>query len=54
MDKLQITGVVVPSVWHHMQCGYCGRFFAVEDAPAERDRWYCSWCGTEQTMRAPE
>lgn len=44
-------GTVVPSVWHHMQCGHCHRFFAVEDAPAGRNKWYCPWCGDSQEMR---
>jgi sarcosine oxidase delta subunit len=44
-------GIVVPSVWHHMQCRDCLRFFAVEDAPASRKHWHCPWCGDHQEMR---
>lgn len=32
----------------HYNCGRCDKWFSIGDAPSDRTRWTCPWCGLEQ------
>jgi transcription elongation factor Elf1 len=34
----------------HFQCGHCQKWWAIGDAPLSRQKWYCPWCGKEQSV----
>ena len=38
----------------HFTCGKCGMWFAIGDAPEDRDDWYCPWCGKSQNFKIDE
>ncbi len=35
----------------HFACGACGKWWTIGDAPKQRTRWYCPWCGERVTAR---
>lgn len=38
----------------HFTCGACGKWFAIGDAPEDRNEWSCPWCGKEQVFKMDE
>ena len=38
----------------HFTCGMCGKWFAIGDAPKDRNTWSCPWCGIEQAFTPDE
>lgn len=34
----------------HFNCGACGKWWSVGDAPPDKTLWYCPWCGQMQTV----
>ncbi|MFA6552361.1 MAG: hypothetical protein WCT19_02560 [Candidatus Paceibacterota bacterium] len=32
---------------HHFQCMFCKKWWSVGDAPEEKEKWWCPWCGKE-------
>jgi hypothetical protein len=30
---------------HHFRCPGCDRWWTIGDAPDDRSRWCCPWCG---------
>ena len=30
---------------HHFSCKDCKKWWSIGDAPSEKDKWYCPWCG---------
>lgn len=34
----------------HFNCGACGKWWSVGDAPVEKTNWFCPWCGHEQQI----
>ena len=33
---------------HHFSCGSCEKWWTIGDAPANKNEWFCPWCGTKQ------
>ena len=29
----------------HFQCGRCKKWWTIGDAPKEKKKWFCPWCG---------
>lgn len=36
---------------HHFQCIFCNKWWSVGDAPDDKDKWFCPWCGKENTYK---
>ncbi len=34
----------------HFHCQKCHRWWTVGDAPAEKQVWFCPWCGYKQNF----
>lgn len=34
---------------HHFRCGSCRMWWSIGDAPDDKHKWFCPWCGTENT-----
>jgi predicted RNA-binding Zn-ribbon protein involved in translation (DUF1610 family) len=32
---------------NHFNCGKCGKWWTIGDAPKSKKVWYCPWCGKE-------
>jgi ribosomal protein S27AE len=30
---------------NHFQCGKCRKWWSIGDAPKEKKKWFCPWCG---------
>jgi len=39
---------------HHFNCAECSKWWSIGDAPPARSRWFCPWCGCEQSFVEPE
>jgi len=37
---------------YHFRCGKCKKWWTIGDAPKEKKKWFCPWCGTEEGIRA--
>ena len=38
----------------HFTCGECEKWFAIGDAPEDRNEWSCPWCGKKQLFEEDE
>jgi len=45
--RVRGTGERSVEALHHFRCPRCSKWFAIGDAPWNRDKWYCPWCGIE-------
>ena len=36
---------------YHFGCAQCGKWWTIGDAPVSKKKWYCPWCGTENTCK---
>jgi len=34
---------------YHFTCSECKKWWSVADAPKQKKRWFCPWCGTKQS-----
>ena len=32
---------------HHFECIHCKKWWSVGDAPDDKIKWWCPWCGKE-------
>jgi hypothetical protein len=43
---------------HHFNCCACKRWWSIGDAnmivPADKQEWYCPWCGHKQKVEAKD
>ncbi|MEL0082279.1 MAG: hypothetical protein VW985_04455 [Gammaproteobacteria bacterium] len=37
---------------HHFSCVECKKWWSIGDAPVERNRWFCPWCGCNQLFES--
>lgn len=33
----------------HFRCSKCDKWFSIGDAPEHRQKWFCPWCGNEES-----
>lgn len=38
-------------MFHHFRCPHCNGWWGIGDAPMKRKKWFCPWCGKENTYK---
>jgi len=54
MEKRMIKGNKNVEQLSHFHCGECRKWWSIGDAPKGKHRWFCPWCGKEQTFTTPK
>ena len=37
---------------YHFQCIFCNKWWSIGDAPEDKAKWFCPWCGKKNNYKS--